>query len=231
MPRLVDDALAKAAIDLMVPYSRTHPGPDDFGRALELLVRNEQSRRGAPDGLTGALSILALLHGTLLRSEFDLSVHGHTGWPVGAIIVDVQGLITINADLGMPAGEEVLKAVASTMARALPGTRLVRVHGDCFAALFLPSTGLELEARHVKDASDALAETGELLAASVTNGPVGFTISALRLRIIDPSHWQVLGPLLVAEIERAHVMARRGLASGIQERELRLDGRVPTPPG
>jgi len=55
---------------------------------------------------------------------------------------------------------------------------------------------------------------------------VEFTISALRLTVRDPSHWQVLGPLLWAEIERAHVLARRGLASGIQERELDLAGRV-----
>jgi hypothetical protein len=52
-----------------------------------------------------------------------------------------------------------------------------------------------------------------------------------RLRIFDPAHWQVLGALLVSELERAHAMARRGLASGIQEREIRLDGRVPTLPG
>ena len=62
-------------------------------------------------------------------------------------------------------------------------------------------------------------------------GPPEFTVSALRLRIFDPAHWQVLGPLLVSEIERAHAMGRRGLASGIQERELRLDGRIPTPRG
>jgi hypothetical protein len=56
---------------------------------------------------------------------------------------------------------------------------------------------------------------------------VEFTISALRLTVRDPSHWQVLGPLLWAEIERAHVMARRGRAAGVQERELHLDGRIP----
>jgi len=56
---------------------------------------------------------------------------------------------------------------------------------------------------------------------------VEFTVSALRLTVRDPSHWQVLGPLLWAEIERAHVIARRGLASGIQEREIRLEGGVP----
>jgi len=57
--------------------------------------------------------------------------------------------------------------------------------------------------------------------------PVEFTLGGLQLRIVDPSHWQVLGPLLWGELERAHVLARRGDAPAIQRRELRLDGRVP----
>jgi GGDEF domain-containing protein len=225
MPRLVDDALAEAAIALMVPHVRTHPAPDDLKRALEQLVRLEQARRGVADPLTGALPVLALLQGDRLKREFDLSVHAHTGWPVGAIIVDVKGLIRINAERGMRAADEVLVSAASALGRAVQGAALLRVHGDCLAALFLPSTGLDLEEAHLERVSVALGEVSQLLARA--EAPVGFTVSALRLRIFDPSHWQVLGPLLVAEIERAHVMARRGLASGIQERELRLDGRVP----
>ena len=216
MPRLVDDALAEAAIALMVPHAQTHPAPDDLKRALEQFVRLEQARRGAADPLTGALPVLALLQGDRLKREFDLSVHAHTGWPVGAIIVDVKGLIRINAERGMRAADEVLVSAASALGRAVPGAVLLRVHGDCLAALFLPSTGLDLEEAHLERVSVALGEA-----------PVGFTVSALRLRIFDPAHWQVLGPLVVSEIERAHVMARRGLASGIQERTLRLDGRVP----
>jgi GGDEF domain-containing protein len=227
MPRSVEDALAEAAITLMVPYSRTHPGPDDFTRALEQLVLREQARRGHPDPLTGALQALALLQGDRLKQEFDLSVHAHTGWPGGAVIVDVKELIRINADRGMKSGDEVLQAAASALGRALPGAPLLRVHGDCFAALFLPSTGLELEQAHLERVSVALDEAAHQLASlSGTGARVDFTVSALRLRIFDPAHWQVLGPLVLSEIERAHVMARRGLASGIQERVVRLDGRV-----
>ena len=225
MPRLVDDALAEAAIALMVPHAQTHPAPDDLKRALEQFVRLEQARRGAADPLTGALPVLALLQGDRLKREFDLSVHAHTGWPVGATIADVKGLIRINAERGMRAADEVLVSAASALGRAVPGAVLLRVHGDCLAALFLPSTGLDLEEAHLERVSVALGEVSQLLAHP--EAPVGFTVSALRLRIFDPAHWQVLGPLVVSEIERAHVMARRGLASGIQERTLRLDGRVP----
>ena len=227
MSRFVEDALAEAAITLMVPYSRTHPGPNDLTAAVEQLVRFEQARRGHPDPLTGTLQALALLQGDRLKREFDLSVHAHTGWPFGAIIVDVKGLIRINAGRGMMAGDEVLKVVASALGRALPGVPLLRVHGDCFAALFLPSTGLELEPAHLERVSVALDEAAiQLVSLSGPGARVEFTVSALRLRIFDPAHWQVLGPLVLSEIERAHAMARRGLASGIQERTIRLDGRV-----
>ncbi len=227
MPRFVEDALAEAAITLMVPYSRTHPGSNDFTRALEQLVLREQARRGHPDPLTGALQALALLQGDRLKQEFDLSVHAHTGWPVGAVIVDVKELIRINADLGMKAGDEVLKAAASALRRALPEVPVLRVHGDCLAALFVPSTGLELQPAHLDRVSHALDEAAHrLVSVSGTGARVDFTVSALRLRIFDPAHWQVLGPLVLSEIERAHVMGRRGMASGIQERTIRLDGRV-----
>src|SRR5262249_43975573 len=121
--------------------------------------------------------------------------------------------------------------VASAFASAFPGAPVVRVHTDCFAALLVPSTGLELEPSHPALAAEALRKAADEFRAregTPAHGP-SFTISALRLRLFDPSHWPVPGPLLWAEIERAHVMASRGLASGIQERELRLDGRVPIP--
>ncbi|HEY1334737.1 MAG TPA: GGDEF domain-containing protein, partial [Myxococcaceae bacterium] len=101
----------------------------------------------------------------------------------------------------------------------------------CYAVLFLPSSGEQLEEEHLVRARATLVDVTSAVTASGPSTNLAYTLSALRLRVFDPSHWQVLGPLLVAEIERAHVMARRGLASGIQERELRLEGRVPTLPG
>ncbi|HEY1904956.1 MAG TPA: GGDEF domain-containing protein, partial [Myxococcaceae bacterium] len=103
----------------------------------------------------------------------------------------------------------------------------------CFAALLVPSSGIELAPEHLGLAAETLRHAVDEFRARETGlrRPVEFTLSALRLVVLDPSHWQVLGPLFWAEIERAHVMARRGLASGIQERTLRLDGRVPILPG
>ena len=119
-------------------------------------------------------------------------------------------------------------AVASALGSAFPNAPVVRVHTDCFAALLVPSSGIELAPEHLGLAAETLRHAVDEFRARETalRRPVEFTLSAVRLVVLDPSHGQLLGPLLWAEIERAHVMSRRGLASGIQERTLRLDGRV-----
>ena len=229
MAELLDETLAQAAIEMMDPPSRGLSG--DLKTALEALIRLEQFRRGAPEPLTGAIHPLALTQGNLLKSELDPSLHAHAGWQTGAVIADVKELIRINERCGFAAGEQVLEATASALVRALPGTRLLRVHGDCLAALFLPSTGLELGPESLEAASRELREAAPALGSRIgAHRPPEWTVSALRLRVLDPPHWVVLGPLLLAEIERAHLLARRGLASGIQERELRMDARVPPAP-
>jgi GGDEF domain-containing protein len=216
MPENVDDVLA-ARIVAAVPWVQQREAPSKrFLAALEWLVEQEEYRRGAPEAFSGALTPTALMQGAVLKREFDLSVHAHTGWNAGAVIVDVKELIEVNKSWGFSGGDRVLRELSAHLRGAFPREQTVRMHGDCYAVLFLPSSGEEVTSA---------------VAASGLSTNLAYTLSALRLRVFDPSHWQVLGPLLVAEIERAHVMARRGLASGIQERELRLDGRVPTLPG
>ncbi|MGZ5957539.1 MAG: GGDEF domain-containing protein [Myxococcaceae bacterium] len=230
MGATVDDGLV-AAVVAMHPWVRSRPEGERAEAALRALVEAEACRRGAPDPVSGALHVTALTQGALLKPEFDLSVHAHTGWTVGAVIADVKEMIHVNQGAGFALGDRFLRAVASALAGAFPGAPVVRVHTDCFAALLLPSSGLELEASALGRATEALARAAEDFRAPSTLP--GFTVSALRLSIVDPSHWQVLGPLLWAEIERAHVIARRGLGTAegpIQERALRLDGRVPAPP-
>jgi len=223
----VDDEVVKALLALQ-PWVQSRPEPERFGAALRALVEAEASRRGAPDPVSGALHLSALTQGSLLRHEYDLSVHAHAGWTTGAVIADVRGMIHVNQEAGFALGDRFLRAVATALAEPFPRAPVVRVHTDCFAALLVPSSGLELSPEHLDSAREALRRGTDAFRSreGAPRGPVEFTVSALRLTIIDPSHWQVLGPLLWAEIERAHVLARRGLASGIQERTLRLDGRV-----
>jgi len=224
----VDDEVVKAVLALQ-PWVQSRPEPERFGAALKALLEAEACRRGAPDPVTGALHLSALIQGALLKPEYDLSVHAHSGWTVGAVIADVKEMIHVNQEAGFAVGDRFLRSVASSLAGAFPGARVVRVHTDCFATLLVPSSGLELAPAHLAQAAEALRRgTDEFRATEgAPRAPVEFTVSALRLTVRDPSHWQVLGPLLWAEIERAHVIARRGLASGIQEREIRLEGGVP----
>ena len=226
----VDESMAKAVLALH-PWVRSRPEAERVPAALEALLEAEACRRGAPDPVSGALHATALTQGALCKPEYDLSVHAHTGWTAGAVIADVKEMIHVNQDAGFAVGDRFLRAVAGALSGAFPGCPVVRVHTDCFAALLLPSSGLSLDDSHPRHAAEALARAAADFQAREGAPRVlpGFTVSALRLTIVDPSHWQVLGPLLWAEIERAHVIGRRGLAPGesrIQERELRLDGRV-----
>jgi GGDEF domain-containing protein len=223
----VDDEVVKSVLALQ-PWVQSRPEPQRFDAALRALVEAERCRRGAPDPVSGALHVSALTQGSLLKPEYDLSVHAHTGWAAGAVIADVKEMIHVNQEAGFAVGDRFLHAVASALGTAFPNAPVVRVHTDCFAALLVPSTGIELAPEHLGLATETLRHAVDEFRARETalRRPVEFTVSALRLVVLDPSHWQVLGTLLWAEIERAHVMARRGLASGIQERTLRLDGRV-----
>jgi hypothetical protein len=45
--------------------------------------------------------------------------------------------------------------------------------------------------------------------------------------VVDPPNWQLLGPLVWAECERALVIARRQPTEDLQQRRVVLDGRLP----
>ena len=232
MGETVDEAEVRAVLAL-APWAQGQAPEKRFGVALRGLLEAEACRRGAPDPVTGALHVSALTQGPLLRSEYDLSVHGHTGWAVSALTVDVKEMIHVNQEAGFAAGDRFLRAVAEALAATFPRARVVRIHTDCFAVLFLPSSDAALTEADAGRARTALAAAVEAFRSRepALRRSVDFTLGGLSLRIVDPSHWQVLGPLLFGELERTHVLARRGDAPAIQHRELHLDGRVPQPPG
>ena len=184
------------------------------------LLDAERHRRGEPDA-TGAFHALALIQGPLLKHEYDLSTHGHyeEGWEIGAVIVDVQSLITINEAHGFLAGDTLLRLLVATLGGVFPTGKIVRIHSDAFAVLLPPSAEREMTESLSGRVDDALKKSVALA--------TGFTISLLALTISKPSHWQVLGPLVWAECERAHTMTRAGQASGIQRRRVELDAAVP----
>ncbi len=204
-------------------------GEDATLKAVEALVEAESARRGEPDPVSGAFHGLALTQGSLIKREYDLSTHGHwEGWDVGAVIVDVKHLIRVNMEHGFAAGDAVLRAVATALQERFPSARVVRIHPDAFAVLLPPSAEVVIEASLEASTREALARrVPELLAAAkVPELSLDYTVAMLHLTVVKPSHWQVLGPLLWAECERALTLASRGMASGVQRRRVELDAAV-----
>ncbi len=189
-------------------------------KAVEALADAEAARRGEPDPVSGALHGLALTQGSLMKREYDLSTHGHhEGWDVGAVIVDIQRLIRVNMAHGFAAGDAALRQVAQTLMNTFPTARVVRQHPDAFCVLLPPSAEVPLT-------SELRAQTLEALR---TEGPAGldYTVALLQLTLQKPSHWQVLGPLIWAECERALTQVSRGHpGEQILRRVLQLDAAI-----
>ena len=231
MPHTLDDATVETLIRLN-PWVRSRPGKDHAALALQALLDAESCRRGGPDPVSGALNVLFLTQGQLLKGEYDLSVHAHRGWEIGLLTVDVLEMIHVNQAAGFPGGDRFLRTVASCLSLNFPGAHVVRVHTDCFAVLFAPSSGIEVGEAQRTEARWRLASTVADARASEPRlpDPLGFTLGLCRLRILDPSHWQVLGPLVWAEAERTHVLARAGKGETCLVRTLDLGGRVEVEP-
>ncbi|WNG28898.1 diguanylate cyclase [Cystobacter fuscus] len=224
MPYAIDEALATALVAL---YPRlVQRAAEPVKVALQRLLDEEHARRGVPDA-TGALHPFALTQGALLREEFDLSTHAHqAGWTLGALIVDVKGMIHVNARHGFPAGDAMLRAVVASLQARFAEAKVVRLHGDNFAVLLVPTSGLSL-AEAPRDAVRARL-AADVAAALPPGAEVpDFTLARLELTLEQPTHWQVLGPLVWGELERAYTLERLGQAEELQRRRLRLDGFVP----
>ena len=231
MPYPLDDATATALVSLF-PWVMTRSPQAPVQAAVEALLQAEQARRGHPDAKTGALQVPALTQGTLLKEEYDVSTHAHhDGWRVGAVIADVKGMINLNARFGFATGDALLRATVESLSAQYPSAKVVRLHGDAFAALLVPTSQLTVDTSLAGPTHERLALDARrvLPAGTPDEDAPSWTVSLLEVTVDAPSHWQVLGPLVWAELERAHVMQRTGRAQGLQRRRLRLDGFVPGP--
>ena len=213
--------------------------PSAQGRAdgptwlVDQLVDAELHRRGHPDVVTLATHALALNQGQLLKEEFDLSTHGHSdGWVIGAVLVDPLEFTLFNMRHGFKTGDEALRAMVAGMKQVCPAGKVVRIHTDGFAILLGPMSDQKVSA-------DLLPKLREVLPAKVAAVTprdaepaknVMFTFGLLELSVVDPPNWQILGPLVWAECERALMIARRKPTEALQLRRVVLDGRLPELP-
>jgi GGDEF domain-containing protein len=204
--------------------------PDAPTYLVDQLVEAELHRRGQPDA-SGAFHVLALTQGSLLKEEFDLSTHGHAdGWVMGALLVDPLEFMLFNQRYGFKAGDRAISALVSALQRLVPKGKVARLHTDGFALLLGPTAERAVDEALVTEAGTRLsAAIAEVTPPDdeVLPRAVAFTVGALELTVVDPPTWQLLGPLVWAECERALVVARRGGIRTVQRRRIELQGRLP----
>jgi GGDEF domain-containing protein len=215
---------------LLALFPTAQGRPDGPTWLVDQVVDAELHRRGYPDAVTGALHALALNQGQLMKEEFDLSTHGHSdGWVIGAVLIDPLEFTLYNMRYGFKAGDAALRAMVEGMKEVCPTAKVVRTHTDGFAVLLGPTADQKLSA-------DLLPRLREVLPAKVAavtpkdaepEKPVVFTFGLLELTVVDPPNWQLLGPLVWAECERALVISRRMPTEELQQRRVVLDGRLP----
>jgi GGDEF domain-containing protein len=227
MPFVISDESANALLSLF-PRARGRENAPSW--LVDQLVEAELHRAGSADRVSGASHALALNQGTLLKEEYDLSTHGHSdGWVMEAVVVDPRELTVFNMRHGFAAGDAALRAMVLVLKTAWPTAKVVRIHTDGFAVLLGPTADTHLELSRLPALHDDLAAAVARVTpgASEPSTPMQFTVGALRLTVVDPPNWQVLGPLVWAECERALIIARRSRWNGLLERRVELAGRLP----
>jgi GGDEF domain-containing protein len=192
---------------------------------IDTLIAAEKARRGEPDPVSGAFLRLALTQGTLLKEEYDHGTHFFAGGAVlGAAVADTLGLIHLNMKYGFKKVDEALAAQVRAIREVCPRAKIVRLHGDAFAAVLGPTADQPVEASLRERLSTALdAATRGALGHGE---PVRFSIALLELRVQNPPNHDVLGPLLWGECERALVLEKRGQGGSVLKRHVNFDATV-----
>lgn len=196
---------------------------------VDQLVEAESHRAGHPDA-TGAFHALALTQGALLKEEYDLSTHGHAdGWVVGALLVDPLEFTLFNMRYGFELGDRALAAMVTAMKSSFPTAKIVRIHTDGFVILFAPTSERRVEVEMVEPLRRALTAAVDAV-TPVEAQParrVLYTLGCCELTVRDPPNWQLLGPLVWAECERALTIAKRQPLESVLRRAANLNGRLP----
>lgn len=213
----------------LVPWANDFDGLE-IEEAINYLLRREKARRGALDPLTGLPGYLALTQGVLLHQHLG----GRDFKPAitfSGLIVDIRAMAMINDCYGRDSGNELLKAVADLLRQLRDDAIHIRAVGDAFATFALG----KLTSREMQRWRDEFKERFDALSArllstfqKVSTSPDACwepeaTVALLRLTVVRPHSWHILGPLLFEEGDRAYTVARSG-DRAVQDRKIDLDG-------
>jgi diguanylate cyclase (GGDEF)-like protein len=162
-----------------------------------LVERSEWIERlASTDALTGLANratferILELEIARAIRQETQLSL----------LLFDIDGLAGINDEAGAPAGDEVLRHVAATLADRVRVIDTVARHGPDEFALIAPGGGGEMAGRRVRD---AVAER------EVGGRPISISVGA----VVYPLDGATRDELLAAAQRALAEAKRRGRGS------------------
>lgn len=215
---------------LLTLFPRAVGRPDAASWLVDALVDAELHRTGTPDKVSGAFHALALNQGALLKEEYDLSTHGHgDGWVIGAVLIDPLEFTLYNMRYGFETGDAALRAMVSAMRAVCPNAKVVRIHADGFAILYGPTADARVDPSVLGPLQAALTAAVEA-ATPLEAEPkrlVLYTMGCFELTVVDPPNWQVLGPLVWAECERALTIAKRQPYERVLHRTVTLNGRLP----
>ena len=191
---------------------------------VDALIEAEKQRRGEPDPVSGAYGRLALTQGTLLKEEYDHGTHFFAGGAViGAAIVDTVGLIHLDMKYGFPAVDGALAAQVRAIREVCPRAKVVRIHGDAFAAILGPTAEQSVD-ESLRPRLETACDEAMRRALSHPE-PLRFSVALLEMRVQNPTNHDVLGPLLWGECERALVLEKRE-SRGVQKRHFDFQGTV-----
>ncbi len=216
---------SEAAVRALFPSTQGREDAPSY--LVDALVDAELHRRGQPDA-SGAFHALSLKEGPLLKEEFDLSTHGHAdGWLIEAVLVDPLEFMRCSMLHSFEVGDAAMAAMVRALKGGYPTAKVVRIHTDGLAMLLGPTAGVGLKDVSLPALERQLVDAVSQVLPDVSQWPPQFTLGQLSLTVVDPSHWQVLGPLLWAECERGLIVAKRAGQRQVQHRRIELSGRLP----
>jgi diguanylate cyclase (GGDEF)-like protein/PAS domain S-box-containing protein len=144
-------------------------------RVIQCNIRDITDRRKAEERLQylGSHDVLTGLYNrAYLEGEFDRLMLGRSFYPVGVVMVDVDGMKAVNDRLGHEAGDALLQTAAAVLASAFRADDIVaRIGGDEFVAL-LPN----LDAAAVKSISARINNAVSIHARDSTGPPLSLSI-------------------------------------------------------
>jgi diguanylate cyclase (GGDEF)-like protein/PAS domain S-box-containing protein len=190
-------------------------GPDGSFAGVEGVLRDINERKGMEaalreqtrrDPLTGVLN-----HGAIVDELRKLISDGGDGGPHAVVMVDVDGLKTVNDVYGHQVGDAVLVAVAGALSRN--GALVGRYGGDEFVAL-LPGA----DRKQAECYRDAVLDT--LVSAALTDPETGASVPVVA------SVGLAIYPTEAGRIEELIKLADSAMYATKRQRPVGPDGRA-----